>query len=85
MTERRQAQCQGKQAATSFFFALILTLVSTPPSASEAQAALVAAPADVRQAALFALLFILLSAVTLISSRYSRRDVTSPRRVGRRI
>ncbi len=85
MTERRQAQCQGKQAATSFFFAPILTLFLTPLSASEAQAALVATFADVRQAALFVLLLILLSAVTLISCRYRRRDDTSPRRVGRRI
>jgi hypothetical protein len=84
MTERRQAQRQGKQAATSFSLALILSLFSSPSSASEAQAALVTAFAGARQT-LFVLLLVLLSAVTLILCRYRRRDVTSPRRIGRRI
>jgi hypothetical protein len=38
-----------------------------------------------KQAALFALLLVILSAVTLVLWRYHRRDFASPRRNGRRI
>ncbi|MBC8019978.1 MAG: hypothetical protein H7X78_02050 [Methyloceanibacter sp.] len=86
MTERRQALRPGKQAATSLFLALVLILFLTPPSvlAKNAEGAATQA-ALAGQAALFALLLLLLSTVTLVSWHYRRRDYTSPRRYGRRI
>ncbi len=83
MAQRRQALRQGKPTGTSFLFALIPTILFTLPNSAAAD--LLVAPGDARQAALFALLLMLLSGVTLVLSQYRRRDVTSPRRIGRRI
>ncbi len=69
MTERRQVPHAGKPAATSFFLTLILIAFFSAPS--------VLAPS--------AVLLMLMSAITLVYWHCYRRDVTSPRRVGRRI
>ena len=86
MTERRQVLRLGKQTASSFLLALVLIIFFTPPSvlAKNAEGAATKA-ALAGQAALFALLLVLLSTVTLVSWHYRRRDYTSPRRNGRRI
>lgn len=86
MTERRQALRPGKRAATSLFLAPILILFFTPPGVLAKNAGAAATQAALAgQAALFALLLVLLCTVTLISWHYRRRDYTSPRRNGRRI
>jgi hypothetical protein len=75
MTERRQALHAGKQAATSFFLVLILSLFFAPLS--------VLAKPDPAFSGVG--LLVTLSAFTLVLCRCHRRDLTSPRRVGRRI
>ena len=85
MTERRQVLRPGKQTAISFLLALVLIIFFTPPSVLAKNAGAAAQAALAGQAALFALLLVLLSTVTLVSWHYRRRDYTSPRRNGRRI
>jgi hypothetical protein len=86
MAQRRQALRPGNPAATLFFFALIPTIFFTLPSGvSSGVAEMLVVLGDARQAALFALLLMLLSGAMLVFWRYRRRDDTSPRRIGRRI
>ena len=59
---------------------------ATQPSQPDSLAApRVASTEPLRQAMLFILLLTFLSAATFIAWRYSRRDIASPRRIGRRI
>jgi hypothetical protein len=75
MTERRQALHAAKHAATWFFLAPILIFFLAPLG-------LLAKPDPALSGAV---LLVALSAFTLVLCLCHRRDITSPRRVGRRI
>ena len=60
-------------------------LQATQPSQPDSLAAPRVASTEPRQIMLFILLMTFLSAATLVAWRYCRRDIASPRRIGRRI
>jgi polyferredoxin len=82
MTKRRLALRSGEPLATFLFYSLILGFCFG--AALQAHVNL-AAMGDAGQTALIIVFTILLSAATLVFSRYHRRDYASPRRNGRRI
>jgi hypothetical protein len=79
MTMRRQALHSSKPLVTASFLSLFFALPSLLANTQDAQ------PIKVAYVQPGALLFTILSAVTLVMWRYHRRDYASPRRTGRGI